>query len=52
VDNAIVTLITRTDSLNRSTETALEWAQNISDANLKQNSIQCIMAESGTASGR
>ncbi len=47
LDHAIVALITRTDSANRSSEIALEWAQGISDPDLKQDSIKWILAESG-----
>ncbi len=47
LDRAIVTLITRTDSANRSTDVVLEWAEHISDSQLKQDSIKWVMAESG-----
>lgn len=44
-DQAIAAMIAKTDSVNRSPEVALQWAENISDSDLKYDSIKRVLTE-------
>lgn len=45
LDQAIATMISKTDSANYSPQVALQWAESISDTNLKYDSIKHVLAE-------
>lgn len=44
-DQAVATLISRTDSVNRSPEVAMQWAENISDPDLKYQTAEHVLNE-------
>jgi len=44
-DQAIAKLISKTDGANRSPEVAMQWVENISDSNLKYDSLMRVLGE-------
>jgi hypothetical protein len=44
-DQAIATLISKTDGVNRSPEVAMQWVENISDPNLKYDSMKLVLGQ-------
>ena len=44
-DQAIATLISKTDSVNRSPEVAIQWVEFISDPNLKYDSMKLVLRQ-------
>jgi hypothetical protein len=44
-DQAIATLISKTDSMNRSPQVAMQWVENISDPNLKYDSMKLVLGQ-------
>ena len=45
LDQAIATLISKTDSANYSPQVALQWAESISDSDLRYESIKHVLGE-------